>query len=145
MTAISLVAFAGGSSQQEQGQRQTLAPGPAQPQQHADSDSQATTQLYQAAESAASLQGPCTSDSDDGSCIGLEAVAEAVMQQGCCGEEGRAVQLMKPFLPAALLVLTKTEGASRFRNSSFNQNIGTSSTHASDDNKCCPALASYKH
>ena len=38
------------------------------------------------------------------------------MQQGCCDEEGRAVQLMKPFLPAALLVLTRMEGTNRFEN-----------------------------
>lgn len=113
MTAISLVAFAEGSTQQEQGQEQAPAPGPALPQQHGQSDSQAATQLYQAADTTASLHGPCTQD-NDGSCIGLEAVAEAVMQQGCCDEEGRAVQLMKPFLPEALLVLTKAQGASRF-------------------------------
>lgn len=141
MTAISLVVFAGGSSQQGQGQ--ASAPGPAQHQQPAESDSQAATQLYQAADTAASSQGPCTSD--DHNCIGLEAVAEAVMQQGCCDKEGRAVQLMKPFLPGALLVLTRTEGASRFGNSLSNHNttVQVVTILAINETKRFPAWARY--
>lgn len=116
--AISLVAFTGGTPQHAVEQIQAPAPDPRQLDRHAGSDSQMATQLYQAADSvahsavdsavdsAASLQG-CSSSEGDDSCTGVEAVAEAVMQQGCWDEEGRAVQLMKPFLPAALLALTQ--------------------------------------
>ena len=108
--AISLVAFTGGIPQHGLGQIQAPAPDPRQADRHADSDSQMATQLYQAAdtavESATSLQG-CSSSEDDGRCTRVEAVAEAVIQQGCWDEEGRAVQLIKPFLPAALSALTQ--------------------------------------
>lgn len=110
--AISLVANSGGILQQGLGQMQAPAPDPRQPNRHADSDSQTATQLYQAADSATSLQG-CSSSEDDDRCTGVEAVAEAVMQQGCGDEGGRAMQLMKPFLPAALLALTQAH-ASRY-------------------------------
>lgn len=113
MTAISLVAFIGVSPQHGLGQMQALAPGPDQPRGYAHSDSQAATQLYHAADTEASLQGCCSSHDDD-RCTGVEAVAEAVMQQGCLDEEGRVVQLMKPFLPAALLALTRAQGTSRY-------------------------------
>ena len=113
MSAISLVAFTGDCPQHVLGLMHAPAPGPGQSHGHADSDSQAATQLYPAADTAASLQGCCSSHDDD-RCTGLEAVAEAVMQQGCWDEEGRAVQLMKPFLPAALLALTRTQGPSRY-------------------------------
>lgn len=118
VVAISLVAFTGGIPQHGPGQMQAPVPDPRQPNRHADSDSQTATQLYQAADSAAgsaaSLQGCCSSEDDD-RCTGVEAVAEAVMQQGCGDEEGRAVQLMKPFLPAALLALTQSHACRYFK------------------------------
>ena len=44
----------------------------------------------------------------------MEAVAEAVMQQGCCDQEGRLVQLIQPFLPGALHSLTDSQNAFRY-------------------------------
>ena len=108
-----MVAFILGNPQHALGLMRASGPGPEQPHGHADSDSQAATQLYQAADTAASLQGCCSSVDDD-RCTGVEAVAEAVMQQGCWDKAGRAVQLMKPLLPAALLVLTRPQGTSRY-------------------------------
>ena len=111
--AISMISFIGDNPQHTLRLMRAPAPGPEQPQGHADLDSQTATQLYQDADTAASLQGCCSSVDDD-RCTGVEAVAEAVMQKGFRDEEGRAVQLMKPFLPAALLVLTRARDASRY-------------------------------
>ena len=112
--AISMVAASKGTAEQGQDHGQATAPSPAtaQPRWGADSGSQAATQLYSAADTATSMQGCCHGDTES-SCCGVEAVAEAVMQQGCCDEEGRTVQAIKPFLPGALQALSKVHGASR--------------------------------
>ena len=78
----------------------------------ADSDSQAVTQQYQpgglsAAASAASMCQP-------GACGELDALTEAIMQQGCCDEEGTSVQWMKPFLPGLLKIVTHIQHCSRY-------------------------------
>ena len=75
----------------------------------ADSDSQAVTQQYQpggpsAAAAAASMSQP-------GACQELQGLAEAIMQQGCCDEEGTLVH--KPFLPGLLTTLTHVQHCSR--------------------------------
>lgn len=78
----------------------------------AGSDSQSVTQQYQPADSSAALQ-PSTS-SHAGRWHELEALAEAVMQQGCLDEEGTAVQAMTPYLPGFVRALSELQGASRY-------------------------------
>ena len=114
VSAISLVTASKASAQWGQRHRQASAPSPAptQPRWGAESVSQAATQLYPAAETAAFMHGGCSRD-DHSSCCGLEAVAEAVMQQGCCDEEGSMVHLLKPFLPEALQALSRVHSTGR--------------------------------
>jgi hypothetical protein len=78
----------------------------------ADSDTQAATQQYQPVGSAAAVQASNVTHLS--SCDELEAVAEAVMQQGCLDEEGMTAQLMKPFLPGFLRALSELPTASRY-------------------------------
>ena len=78
-----------------------------------DSDTQAVTQQYQPVGSAAAVQASNVTHSS--SCDELEALAEAVMQQGCLDEEeGTTAQLMKPFLPGVLRALSEVPTASRY-------------------------------
>jgi len=114
LTAISLVAATRGPTLQSQGrtQVQPLSSDAVPATWPADSDTQAVTQQYQSAGSAAAVQASNVTHSS--SFDELEALAEAVMQQGCLDEEGRAAQLMKPFLPRVLRALSQVQTASRY-------------------------------
>jgi len=114
LSVISLVAATRGPTVQSQGhpqvQRLSSDAGPVT--WPADSDTQAATQQYQPVGSAAAVQASDVTHIS--SCDELEALAEAVMQQGCLDEEGRAAQLMKPFLPGVLRALSEVPNASRY-------------------------------
>ena len=72
--------------------------------------SQAATQQYEAAAAAgASADGSSTCQG----CAVLKQLAEAVVQQGCCGEEEGLLQVMKPFLQGCLSSLVQIQGTSR--------------------------------
>ena len=114
VNAMSLVAAIGAHKQQPQGQPhvQPQGSGAALPTWPAGSNSQSVTQQYQLADSSAALQ-PSTS-SHTARWHELEALAEAVMQQGCLDEEGTAVQAMMPYLPGFVRALSEVQGASRY-------------------------------
>ena len=109
---MSLVAATRGPTLQSQGrtQVQPLSSDAVPATWPADSDTQAVTQQYQSAGSAAAVQASNVTHSS--SFDELEALAEAVMQQGCLDEGGRAAQLMKPFLPGVLRALSEVPTAS---------------------------------
>ena len=103
LSAMSLVA---GSAQQTLPQANHQV---ARAAQAAESACQAVTQQYQPAGSAAAMSA--SSASHLGSCDDLEALGEAVMQQGCCDE---VTNLMKPFLPEFVTALSGVQSASRY-------------------------------
>ena len=102
LCAMSLV---GGSAQQALPQANQVT----RAAQAAESACQAVTQQYQPADSAAAMSASSTSHS--GNCADLEALGEAVMQQGCCGE---VTDLMKPLLPGFVTALSDPHSASRY-------------------------------
>ena len=114
LSAISLVAATRGPTLQSQGhpQVQPLSSDAGPVTRPTDSDTQAVTQQYQPVGSEAAVQA--SDITQFSSCDELEALAEAVMQQGCSDEEGRAAQLMKPFLPGVLRALSEVPTASRY-------------------------------
>ena len=110
---MSLVAATRGHTRQSPGhpQVQPLVSDAAPAIRPADSDTQAVTQQYQPVASAATVQA--SNVTHFSSCDELEALAEAVMQQGCLDDEGTTAQLMKPFLPGFLKAVSEVPGASR--------------------------------
>ncbi len=111
---MSLVAATRGPTLQSQGrpQVQPLGSDAVPATWPADSGTQAVTQQYQPVASAAAVAA--SNVTHFSSCDKLEALAEAVMQQGCLDNEGRAAQLMKPFLPGILRALSEVPTASRY-------------------------------
>ena len=125
--AISLISATKGSSDEstmsQPSQIQPLAAQSAQPTWPADSDSQAVTQQYQPVDSAAATAasrggqpGACMSFSttEAGPCAELEAVAEAIMRQGCDDEGGALTHIAKPFLPGLLKTLCHVQTLHRY-------------------------------
>ncbi|DBA71994.1 TPA: hypothetical protein ACH3X2_010737 [Trebouxia sp. C0005] len=112
--AMNLVAATKGPTLQSQGhpQVQLLSSDAVPVTWPAHSDTQAVTQQYQPVGSAAAVQA--SNMTHFGSCNELEALAEAVMQQGCLDKEGMTAQLMKPFLPGFLRALSAVPTASRW-------------------------------
>ncbi|KAL0037621.1 hypothetical protein WJX77_005190 [Trebouxia sp. C0004] len=113
LRAMTLVAATRGPTVQSQGHPQVQPLGSDAPVTWpADSDTSAVRQQYQPVGSAAAVQA--SNVTHFSSFDELEALAEAVMQQGCLEEEGMTAHLMKPFLPGVLRALSEVPTASRW-------------------------------